>query len=648
MRNALSPLIAVLCLLAGAARAQAFLEPVASADRPSFLADPDDGTGRLFVSELGLPGRIRILFPNGTLQEPNDAFLELPDVDLGANGEGGLHSLAFDPGFATNHKLYVAYTRTGTPLETVIASYTARANDPNHADPASAVEILTQQAAGASNHKGGQLQIGPDGLLYFAFGDGGGGDDPSCFAQTRDVRFGKLLRIDPSHDDYPTDASRNYAIPAGNPFASDPNYLPEIWSLGLRNPYRFSFDRQTKALWIGDVGQGTREEVDLSVGPNAGSRANYGWKMLEGNVCRWQSAAEASCPAYVRPCGDMSYTAPVHDYQRGTGGTIIGGYVYRGGVGTWRGRYIFADFLSSTIFALVKNGSGWKRVVLSTGVSRPISFGEDRNGELYVLSIQGGVYRLHFEALPPTREEQACVRRLNERFVAAAASESALVRACVDRKARGRLMTPATIETCAAESPKSRLERIRTGARQDDAKLCSALPPEVGYAGADVGMDASLAAELGLAKDVLGQSLDLAPISPAVSRNAYGCQRSVLAALASCQSARRGEFLRCKKGGLRDGSFTTSENLAMCLDDDPALRVSRACDPAGVRLRTRVIEAACVKKGVTLSQAFPGCGTDDPDALAQCLATSSQCRTCELFDAADGLGTDCTQRGCAP
>ena len=646
----LAAVAAALCLVAGAARAQnPLVELVTQADSPSFLADPGDG--RLFISELG--GRIRI-FANGQLQASNDAFLDLSGL-VDHAGEGGMHSFAFDPDFATNHFFYVEYTRTGSggsPLESVIARYTADPNDPNHADPASARIVLTQQSPvgpGFSNHKGGQLQFGPDHLLYFAFGDGGSSNDPLCLSQTHGVLFGKMLRIDPSGDDFP-DANHNYAIPAGNPFLGDPNYAPEIWALGLRNPYRYSFDRDTGDLWIGDVGESTREEVDMDAAPNAGRGKNYGWKVWEGTHCHVPDESVATCPGYVTLCAnDQSpmtpYTAPLADYGRSVGGTVIGGYVYRGSVPAWRGRYIFADFLSSEIFALIHDGGGWTRQPLTNDVASPISFGEDHTGELYVLSIDGGVYRLRFDLVGLTKAQRDCVRKLNEDFLQLADAASAQVRACIDQRAQRKHAT--NVDTCVEGDPRGRLDKLQAKAQKDDTKLCSPLTPEIGYAGADAGSAAALAAELDLAHDVLGASLDAAVVTKATDRKVAACQKAVTNALAVCQKARRAEFMRCKKAKLKADTLLQSSDLAACLAPDPkSKKIPNACDPLTGKLAKNAIANACVAKGVDLSTAFPGCNTPDPAALAACLDQAGQCRNCQLFDAADALGTTCD--ACAP
>ncbi|MFI5316326.1 MAG: PQQ-dependent sugar dehydrogenase [Myxococcota bacterium] len=648
MRKLIAALVAAGSLSAGAARAQnPLLELVTSADSPSYLADPGDG--RLFITELG--GRIRI-YANGALQDPNDAFLDLSGaVDFGPAGEGGLHSLAFDPGFATNHFVYVAYTRTGaggSPLETVIERYTA--NDPNHADVSSHHLVLTQQSppgADFGNHKGGQLQFGPDGFLYFAFGDGGSGDDPGCRSQNHGLRFGKMLRIDPGGDDFPGDPNENYAIPAGNPFSSDPNYAPEIWALGLRNPYRFSFDRETGDLWIGDVGQSTREEIDMDPAPNRGRGLNFGWKVKEGTTCHFSDPKAAGCPVYVAGCSGPGYTDPVDDYGRSVGSTVIGGFVYRGGTAAWRGRYIFADHGSNRIFALIRSGNDWQRVVISDNdVSGPASLGEDHDGELYVLSLDDSrVSRLRFDLIGQTKPQVKCIEALNAGFIKLADQRSSQIRSCVDLFARGKLT--GAVQMCIDADPKSKLAKIGLKTQQNDAALCS-VPPDFGYAGAGAaaGNAAALAADLDLAHDVLGDSLDAAIAPKASQRDTAGCQKSVLAALDGCQRTRRAEFLRCKKAGLKAESLLQSSDLAACLDTDPKARIAKACDPATGKLALKAIAKSCTAKSVDLTAAFPGCtglaGPADAPGLASCLAAAGSCRTCQLFNAADALGiSDC-------
>jgi glucose/arabinose dehydrogenase len=645
MRNALASLIAAVCLLAGAARAQnPLLELLTDkAQSPSYLADPGDG--RLFIVELG--GRVRILLPNGHLQDPNDAFLDVHG-SVDTSGEGGMHSIAFDPDFATNRYVFVEYTRTGSggaPLETVIARYTVMAADPSHVDPASAHIVITQMSPVGgqfANHKGGQLQFGPDGFLYFAWGDGGSQDNPSCGAQEHDTLLGKMIRIDPDSDDFPADPNRNYAIPTTNPFVGVANsFLPETWAVGFRNPYRFSFDRVTGDLWIGDVGGSLREELDMQSHSSTGGQ-NYGWKVLEGNQCRFQDPGQAGCESYVKKCDDPGYTAPLVDFDHSAGGTIIGGYVYRGATQTWRGRYIFADYIRSEIDVLTDdNGTPGRTVLVSDDTLSPTSLGEDHNGELYVMSTADTkVFRLRFDLLGHTKAQQSCVRQLNDRFVQAANAKASQVRSCFDKGARGKLPAPATVDLCVDDDPKGAFAKRRAKAEAIDTDVCSALSPDFGYAGADAGIDAALAADLALARDVFGDTLDSGVIPKATDKLAAACQKAVLQSLASCQKTRRNEFMRCKKLGLKDPAFSGTA-LAACLDADPNARVAKACDPTTGRIATRAIANSCSKKMVVLPTAFPGCNPADAAALASCLDTAGCIRTCELFDAADALDANC-------
>ena len=636
--------------LAAFSRAQSptFELVTSQTDNPSYLADPGDG--RLFISELG--GHIRV-FANGVLQADNDAYLDLSGVVDFGGGEGGLHSFAFDPNYANNHFLYVEYTITGaggSPLETVIERYTTDPNDPNHALPGSHHFVLRQQSPVGpdfANHKGGQLQFGPDGFLYFAFGDGGGANDPQCRSQTRDVLFGKMLRIDPSGDDFPGDPNQNYAIPATNPFTAgnDPNsqYRDEIYALGLRNPYRFSFDRMTGALWIGDVGQSDREEVDMEPSPlSGGGGRNYGWKMREGKTCHFATAAEASCPSYVAPCTDPGYTDPIDDYDRTVGSTVIGGFVYRGATIAWQGRYIFGDHGDGKLFALIPNGgSGFTRMELDkgdVGDHAPISFGEDHNGEMYVLA--DSVWRIRFDQTTLTKEQRDCIAKLNDGFDKIADVFSAQVRGCIDRFSQGKLGN--SIFNCESPPNENVMKLFdKLGATHD--KVCTDPTPPFGYAGGvEVGTEAAIEAEEQMVFIDLLTGDDGAVILKADDKAGAACQKAVLKAQDACAKTRRAEFLRCKKSGLKVDSIGDSLAIAACLNSDPKARITKSCDAEGKL--GRAIGKSCVAKEVDLSNAFPVCDTDDPTDLANCIDRSARCNTCKLFDAADRLlETDCTE-----
>jgi glucose/arabinose dehydrogenase len=336
-------------------------------DQPVQVVDPGDGSGRLFVVEQ--PGRIRIVQDGQVVPEP---FLDITEL-VGCCGERGLLGLAFHPDYAKTGKAFVNYTdRNG---DTVVARYQVSTSDPNRVDPTSAETILTIDQP-AANHNGGLLLFGPkDDFLYIGLGDGGGGNGQN--GQNLSTLLGKILRIDVDR----TAGGLPYAIPPDNPFVDQPGALPEIWALGVRNPWRFSFDRATGDLWIGDVGSATYEEINYQ--PASPGGENYGWDQMEGTTCR----AEAGCNAFV---------APVSGFDRDEGCVVTGGYVYRGiGLPQLEGVYLFADYCSGLVWGLVRDRSdAWVRLgPVETGL-RISSFGEDATGELYVVDIQGAIYRL--------------------------------------------------------------------------------------------------------------------------------------------------------------------------------------------------------------------------------------------------------------
>jgi len=354
---------------------------------PVYLtAAPGDGN-RLFVVEQG--GAIRIL-DKTTGQTNATAFLQVPDVYF--SGESGLLGLAFHPNYAVNGKFYVNVIDNAT-RDTQIWEYTASSN-PNVADVNSGRLVLTvDQPDGQTNHKAGWMGFGGDGNLYIATGDGGGGNDPNNFAQNTNSLLGKMLRItvNPSA---PT-GGPYYTIPAGNPFASGGG-AAEVWAYGLRNPFRNSFDRETGDLWIADVGQGVREEVNFQAAGSAGGE-NYGWRPLEGS---------GDNPGSTDPAPGNA-VGPVYDYGRGAdtfqGETVIGGYVYRGSlIPELQGKYIFGDFVDGKAWAFTLNGDGEVTDLISlTGdlgaaaLSGLASFGEDADGELYFVSVvDGEVYQI--------------------------------------------------------------------------------------------------------------------------------------------------------------------------------------------------------------------------------------------------------------
>lgn len=333
---------------------------------PVFLTQaPQDA--RLFVVEQS--GKIQA-FANSDGAAEKQVFLDLSDkVSFG--GEEGLLGLAFDPDYLRDNRYFYVYYSAPNPRRSVIARYNVQNGEAPVADPNSE-KILLEILQPYSNHNGGMLAFGPDKMLYIALGDGGSGGDPLGSGQNTNTLLGSILRIDP-HGGEP------YSIPADNPFANGGGKA-EIWAYGLRNPYRFSFDRQTGELWAGDVGQNSREEVDIIV-----RGGNYGWNLYEGNL---PYANPDNAPA-------SDFIAPVLDYGRETGASVIGGYVYRGTqIPDLAGAYIYGDYVSGAIWQLrYAKGAVTANTRLGT-VENVTSFGEDAAGNLYALSALGEVYRL--------------------------------------------------------------------------------------------------------------------------------------------------------------------------------------------------------------------------------------------------------------
>jgi hypothetical protein len=321
-----------------------------------------------------------------------------------SGSEQGLLSMAFDPDFATNGYVYFYYT--ANVVGSRIERYTVDSTNPNIANPASAFTIL-EQSQPFPNHNGGNLLFGNDGYLYFGFGDGGSGGDPMCNAQKGSTRLGKMLRIDIRGDDYPTDPTRNYAIPADNPYVSNPNVLDEIWFFGLRNPWRWSFDTLTWDMFIGDVGQDVMEEVDFA--PAGVGALNFGWKIMEGSTC----FGSAACPLGVPVCNDPTLELPIYEFPHTTpfGGpcSVTGGVVSRAcKIPEYFGTYYFADYCEDKVWKFkydpVGGLQGFQELTAqlqpALGTLSGIrSFGYDHEGE--VLIVDGNeVFRIEAASQP--------------------------------------------------------------------------------------------------------------------------------------------------------------------------------------------------------------------------------------------------------
>ena len=324
------------------------------------------GDSRLFVVDQA--GYVRIIDSSGTIYP--QPYLDIHErVTFG--GEQGLLGLAFHPQYTTNGYFYVNYTGAGD--STHISRFNVSSGNPDIADPQSEFKLMTINQP-FTNHNGGDLGFGPDGYLYIGLGDGGSAGDPGNRAQNPMEYLGKMLRIDVNH-------GNPYAIPETNPFYNSLSTLGEIWALGLRNPWRFSFDRLTGDLWIGDVGQNAFEEIDFQPAASTGGE-NYGWRCYEGN----QEYNSSGCPSA------SAFTFPVYTYPHGAECSVTGGYVYRGAVSSpYYGYYFFADYCSDRIWTLHNVSGNWVAEEFGQFPGNNFStFGEDAEGQLYIAGLSSG------------------------------------------------------------------------------------------------------------------------------------------------------------------------------------------------------------------------------------------------------------------
>ena len=343
------------------------------------------GDTRLFLTQQ----RGTVVIWDGTRILPAP-FLDVTNLVLCCD-ERGLLSVAFHPKYKENGFFYVDYTETAGPGTTVIARYRVSPIDPNRADPASA-KVLLRIAQPFANHNGGQLQFGPDGYLYIGMGDGGSAGDPGNRAQNLAERLGKILRID-------VDSGDPYGIPPSNPFVTTSGARPEIWAYGLRNPWRFAFDRATSDLWIADVGQGSFEEIDFQPSTSIGGE-NYGWRRLEAGHCFNPSSN----------CENFTNVKPVIEYSHTAGAcSVSGGYVYRGSrYQRLAGTYLYGDYCNGMIWGATHPSNSFSNTHLLIDTTLAIStFGEDLNGELYVADYNSGRLYHIASTLPPVAKRRA-------------------------------------------------------------------------------------------------------------------------------------------------------------------------------------------------------------------------------------------------
>jgi uncharacterized repeat protein (TIGR03806 family) len=332
--------------------------------QPIFLGPWGDGTDRLFVVQRS--GKVVLIDNDPATTKPPLTVLDVSAL-VNTAGEGGLLSAAMHPKFKQNRKMYVSLTK-GTPMHSQILEYVVGADDV--ATPSTQRLVIDVQQPNYTNHKGGFITFDVKGMLLFGLGDGGSANDPSGNGQNKKTMLAKILRIDP---DSPANGM-GYGIPKDNPFVGNSAFLPEIFTWGMRNPWRFSVDRLTGEIWAGDVGQDTWEEVDKIVGGQ-----NYGWNTMEASHC---------FPPNVTTCKQDGLTLPLAEYKHPYGKSITGGYVYRGSQQkSLYGKYIFADYDQGRLFTLPT--TGLTPTELAKATFQPVSFGEDRDGELYIMQLYG-------------------------------------------------------------------------------------------------------------------------------------------------------------------------------------------------------------------------------------------------------------------
>jgi len=357
--------------------------------QPIAMVDPMDGTDRLFVAERG--GVIKKMSFNGETVNTTP-FLDISNLLGDCDGycvERGLLGLAFHPNFSSNKYFFINYTQQTTKngdtvLSTIVSRFKASNADPDVANPISELILLKFEQPRA-NHNGGDLKFGPDGYLYIASGDGGGGGDPDNYGQQLQTMLGKILRIDVDSTD---SNGNNYSIPSDNPFVDMSSALDEIWAYGLRNPWRMSFDMMKGHLWIADVGQSNWEEVNFQLKSSKGGE-NYGWRLMEGKHCY-----ESGCDK-----NDPSLTLPIHNYPHNNGAcSVTGGFVRRKRK-AFNGYYFYGDYCSGVIWGLKYKSGGWKNIKMYETADNNkklsiTSFGQDKKGNVHVIAFSGEIYKL--------------------------------------------------------------------------------------------------------------------------------------------------------------------------------------------------------------------------------------------------------------
>jgi glucose/arabinose dehydrogenase len=356
-----------------------FLELTSSLNQPVFITNAGDGSGRLFIVQKG--GQIILYKDSALLSTP---FLNIQSIVNSSGSEQGLLGLAFHPDYETNGRFYTIHTDQNRSI--VLSVFTRSSANPDQADPNSRVTLSTIPKS-YTNHNGGTLAFGPDGYLYWSTGDGGSAGDPGNNAQNLNSLLGKILRLDVS-------SPLSYTVPTSNPFynSSDASIRKEIWAYGLRNPWRFSFDQLTGDIYIGDVGQSKREEIDFQAASSSGGE-NYGWRQMEGSICYNPSTG----------CNQSGKVLPVAEYDHTLGCSVTGGYVYRGiQYPQMSGYYFYGDFCSGLVYTLHNDSQNrWTTLLIADTAYSISSFGEDEQGELYMADYATGkIYQVAYIPAP--------------------------------------------------------------------------------------------------------------------------------------------------------------------------------------------------------------------------------------------------------
>jgi uncharacterized repeat protein (TIGR03806 family) len=625
-----------------AAQPSIALELVTIADRPTHVWHAGDA--RLFILERD--GMIRVHTPGqGVLPTP---FIDLT-TKVAGGGEQGLYAIAFHPAFATNGFFFVSYVGVG--IGSVVARYRVSAN-PDVADPTSETIVFTLEQPGIT-HKGGQIAFGPDGYLYLSLGDGGGAGDAFCRTQQGHLFYGKLLRLD-------VDALP-YGVPPDNPFvgARDPldAVADEVWALGLRNPWRFSFDRQTGDLFIGDVGQDAREEIDYQPAGDPGGQ-NYGWQVMEGNRCADPDPIDEHCPAGTPSCFDPAYTPPIHEYPHGgtTGAcAVIGGFVYRGtAIPALRGRYVFGDLCPGIISILEPLGPGaWGNPTQLLNGERALqSFGEGADGELYV-ATSSAVYRIvqGTGERVQSRLQQACINAVNRVGAEVSKQRSRTNAECIRAAGRRQLASlgvppgDLTVRACLSTDVRGRVQRARTKLVNRDAATCRARPdqvPDFAYTSPATVSGAAETAALRLTRSLFGADPDPAIVFADTDAGAAACQAEVARRAADLLEANWRVALRGKRSHLSgtaavDNPTDLGTRVLAYVHADGQGTVAGKRTKLGTALGT-----SCA--GEALGALFPGectgrAGTTT--TFQACVNERVRCRFCRAFERFDGLAIDC-------